>query len=245
MRVPSSPPCPTPLTRQGVHRPLLLVFPMPFREASTSGLPELLRTLHAQRPNAAKDPNAQPPSSGVGLMVLLHCIVLVLLFVGTITSNEARDFRDASAFLPNGGTLPTPFLTLSVVNIILYALFVLMSVIDGAWFLATNVRAHALSPPQPTPTHPIHAHAHARAHARTHARQVYVTGTGLGMGLASAVLTGGLTLLASLQIKESVFWVYLVAFVSATVVIALQLAIILSILVRGDSALLRAIRMSV
>lgn len=145
-------------------------------------------------------------------MALLHCVVLVLLIVGTITSNEARDFRDASGFLPNGGALPTPFLTLSAVNVVLYVLFVIMSLIDGAWFLATNV---------------------------------HVTGLGLGMGLASAMLTGALTVLASVQIKESVFWVYLIAFVCANVVIALQLATILSILVKGDSELLRAIRMSI
>lgn len=185
---------------------------MPLRETSTGGLPQLVRTLHEQRPNAAKDPNAAPPSSGVALMALLHCVVLVLLIVATVTTNEARDFRDAAAFLPNGGALPTSFLTLSATNVVLYVLFVVLSLIDGAWFLATNV---------------------------------HVTGLGLGFGLASAMLTGSLTLLASVQLNETAFFVYLIAFVGANVVIALQLATILSILVQGDSELLRAIRVSI
>jgi hypothetical protein len=189
----------------------------PLRESSTGGLPELVRTLHAERSRAKgadpNDPNEPAPSSGVALIALLHCVVVVLLLVGTITSNETSDFRDAATFLPNGGgTLPTPFRTLSVVNIVLYSIFVLVSVLDAAWFLAT---------------------------------QVHVTGIGLGLGLASSMLTGGLVVLASIQLKESVFWVYLVALLGSTVVIALQLATILSLLVNEPGPLLRAIRMAV
>lgn len=182
------------------------------RETSTGGLPQLVRTLYDERPEKDKNPNAEPPSSGVVMMGFLHCLVLVLLLTGTLQSNEARDFRDAAAYLPNGGTLPTPFLTLNVANILLYALFLVLSVIDGAWFLAT---------------------------------EVYITGLELGTGLASCILTGGLAVLASLQLRESTFWVYTVALVCSTTVLALQLATVLSILIKGDSALLRAIRVSV
>jgi len=187
--------------------------PMPPRATTrTDGLPELVRTLHVESKEARDDPNAEPPSSGVALMGFLHCLVLVLLIVGTLTSNEARDFRDAAGFLPGGGQLPNSYLTLSVVNIVLYGLFVLMSVLDAAWFLAT---------------------------------QTFITGFGLGFGLASNMLTAALTVLASLQLKSSVFWVYLIALVSANVVLALQLATILGLLIKGDGPLLRAIRLSV
>ena len=186
---------------------------MPPRAATrTDGLPELVRTLHAESKDARDDPNAEPPSSYVPLMGFLHCLVLVLLIVAVLTSNEARDFRDAVAFLPNGGALPNAFKTLSVVNIILYGLFVLLSVLDAAWYLAT---------------------------------QTLVTGFGLGFGLASNMITAGLSVIASLQLKASVFWIYLVALISGNVVLALQLATILGLLIKGDGPLLRAIRMSV
>jgi len=172
-----------------------------------------MRTLYDERAVNDKGVDTKdPPSSGVGVMGALHTVALVLLLVGTLQSNEARDFRDANAFLPHAGTLPTPFLTLGVVNIMLYATFVLMSVIDAAWFLAT---------------------------------QPYITGLALSTGLASSITTGALTVLASLQLRESTFWVYGAALLCSTTVLGLQLATILSILVKGDSSLLRAIRVSV
>lgn len=188
------------------------MLPPPREPAHTSGLPALVRTLHYESEDGRKDPNSDPPSSGVWLMAFLHCVVVLLLIVSTVTSNEARDFRDAAGFLPHGGVLPTQFLTLSVINIVLYALFVGLSVLDAAWFLAT----HAM-----------------------------VTGFGMGFGFASNMLTAALTVVASLHLKSGVFWTYLIALVSANVVLALQLATILGLLIKGDGPLLRAIRLSV
>lgn len=186
--------------------------PAPREPAHTGGLPALVRTLHYESEEGRKNPNADPPSSNVWLMGFLHCLVLVLLIVSTVTSNEARDFRDAATFLPHGGVLANEFLVLSVINIVLYALFVLLSALDAAWFLAT---------------------------------QTMITGFGTGFGFASNMLTAGLTVIASLQVKSSVFWTYLIALVSANAVLALQLATILGLLIKGDGPLLRAIRLSV
>ena len=175
---------------------------------ATGGLPQLVRTLHAQANPKRSDDDV--PRSGAWLMALLHGATILLLVIAALGATERSGFRDVD-FLP-AGSVPSAYVTLVVANVMLFSAFTVTSIVDAAWFLAT---------------------------------QPLLTGVGLGFGFASCTISGGMVVLSSLHLTERLFWLYLTGLLCGTVVLALQLATIFSLLIKGDGALLRAIRLSV
>lgn len=72
-----------------------------------------------------------------------------------------------------------------------------------------------------------------------------ITGAALGLGLATVGLSGSVSVVMALQGSDTAAFVWLGAFLSTCLVFCMQLAMMLSILVKSNSPLLRAIRESV
>jgi len=71
-----------------------------------------------------------------------------------------------------------------------------------------------------------------------------ITGAALGLGLSTTGLSGGIAIISAMQCSQTTCWVWIGAFVAGCLVLAMQLATMLSILVKSNSPLLRAIRES-
>ena len=147
---------------------------------------------------------------GILLLAILHIATAVLLIIGTALAVDAGSFRTNSLLLVDG-TLASPFTSLLITNMLVYASFATLSGVDAAFYMCTNAT---------------------------------ITGFGLGLGLATTTLSGALVVLTSLQCSQTTAFVWLGAFLACALVWATQLATMLSILVKSNSPLLRAIRES-
>lgn len=74
--------------------------------------------------------------------------------------------------------------------------------------------------------------------------RVAITGAAFVLGLATTGFAGALTVVASLQLSETLYWLWLIATLCAGFALGLQLATILAILVKNNAPLLKAIRQS-
>jgi hypothetical protein len=74
--------------------------------------------------------------------------------------------------------------------------------------------------------------------------RVAITGAALCFGLVSTVFAGALAVVASLQLSETLYWLWVVATLCAGLALSLQLSTILAILVKNNAPLLKAIRQS-